>query len=238
MPKSAAHPEVAPPAIAEKQRRVGKVLIAAALVVLFLLVVAGFLIGWFLYSQKSETPMTVASFQADFQETNPKTGWRYLWNPVGEIGKITNYVPLVWNGVAYGPNDNPERPQPGPAHYVRISKSGGHPGHGKPQRGDIDTYAIFAFTVTNHGFYVITNSQFGRHDANKNGDVNLRVYINETLAGPEIIGDSKTTVPFDRPLGDLNAGDSVYVAVGPNGMDRNDGFQLDFTLDRYRSKKR
>ena len=236
-PTSAGDSKSAPTAVSEHQRHIGKVLIVVALAVLFFLVLSGALIVWMFYSKQSDVPITVASFRADYQENSPRAGWRYLWNPAGEIGKTTNYVPLVWNGSAYGPNDNPERPQPGPAHYVRISKSGGHPAHGKPQRGDIDTYVIYAFTVTNRGFYAVTNSYIIRSDGKLNGDVNLRLYVNEILVGPEITCDSKTPVPFDRPLGDLNPGDSIYVAVGPNGMDRNDNFQIDFSLNFSKPKK-
>jgi hypothetical protein len=218
-----------PAVTSARSRRIGKALIGIAMAILFLLIVGGSLIVWLIYSSRTPSPeITVASFRADFQEAQPRSGWRYLWNPAGEIGKTNHYVDLNWNGVAYGANDSPERPQPGPAHYVRISKSGGHPGHGKPQRGDIDTYVIFAFTVTNRGFYVITNSYIIRSDAKLNGDVNLRVYVNESVVDPEIICGSKTPVRFDRSLGNLEAGDSLYVAVGPNGMDRNDAFQLDF----------
>ena len=113
---------------------------------------------------------------------------------------------------------------------MRVSKEGGHPGHGKNQRGDIDTYVIFAYTVTNAGFYLITNSFLSRTDGKVNGNDNLRVFVNEQSSGPEIIIETKTAQPFDRALGRLNEGDSVYVAVGPNGMDRNDHFKLDFTL--------
>jgi hypothetical protein len=222
-----------------KDRRIGRLLIAIAVVVLFLLLVGGALIGWFIYSTKrANSWTTITSFHADFQENSPRPGWRYLWNPAGEIGKTNHYVDLVWNGSAYGPNDNPERPQPGPAHFLRVSKSGGHPGHGKPQRGDIDTYVIFALTVTNRGFFVITNSSFVRNDAKINGDVNLRVYLNETLVGPEVTCDTKTSVSFDRPLGDLNPNDWIYVAVGPNGMDRNDSFGLDFAVAFRKGKNR
>jgi hypothetical protein len=220
-----------------KTRRMGKALVAISLVVLFLLILGGSTVVWLVYSSHKATRWTtVASFRADYRETRPQPGWRYLWNPAGEIGKSNHYVDLVWNGASYGANENPDRPQPGPAHYVRVSKSGGHPGHGKPQRGDIDTYVIFAVTITNRGFFVITNSSLDRNDGKINGDVNLRVYVNEAVIGPEVICDSKNPVPFDRPLGNLNPGDSLYVAVGPNGMDRNDSFGLDFAVAFRKAK--
>src|SRR4030095_9192774 len=66
----------------EKSRRIGKALIGIALAVLFLLTVGGLFIGWLIYSSKKPNPDTVvASFRSDFQESQPKPGWRYLWNP-------------------------------------------------------------------------------------------------------------------------------------------------------------
>ena len=223
-----------------KAQRIGKALIIIAVGVLFLLILGGSAVVLMIYLSKDSNPwVSVASFRSDFQEVSPRAGWRYLWNPAGEIGKTNHYVNLVWNGTSYGPSESPERPQPGPAHYVRISKSGGHPGHGKPQRGDIDTYVLFAFTVTNRGVYMITNSSLIRNDGNVNGDINLRVYVNETRVGPEVICDTRTSVnSFDYSLGELNPGDSLYVAVGPNGMDRNDSFHLDFTAVFRKAEKR
>src|SRR5215213_3203555 len=80
-----------------KDRRIGRVLIAIAVAVLFLLIVGGGLIGWFMYSSKrANSWTTITSFRADFQENSPRPGWRYLWNPAGEIGKTNHYVDLVW----------------------------------------------------------------------------------------------------------------------------------------------
>ena len=85
---------------------------------------------------------------------------------------------------------------------------------------------------------MLTNSYLIRNDGKLNGNVNLRVYLNEIVIEPDVVGDSKTPKPFDRPLGNLDPGDSVYVAVGPNGMDRNDSFQLDFSLAFHKAEKK
>jgi len=224
-----------------ESNRIGKLLVATAVGILCLILLVGSVTVWIIYHRPPPL-MAVASFRADFEEGSPKPGWRYLWNPTGDIGKTNNYRDLVWNGQSYGFDETPTFPRPNPAHYMRISREGGHPAHGKNQRGDIDTYVIFAYTVTNAGFYLITNSFLIRSDGKVNGNDNLRVFINEQPVGPEIIVETKTPQPFDRPLGRLNAGDCVYVAVGPNGTDRNDHFKLDFTLmarlEKARQSKR
>ena len=65
----------------------------------------------------------------------------------------------------------------------------------------------------------------------------VRVFVNEQSTGPELICKSKEGEPFDRVLGELGANDTVYVAVGPNGMDTNDQFDLDFTLVMLPAKR-
>lgn len=224
----------APPS---KIQRIGKRLIAAAVAILLLLLLGGTVAVWILLNPAPK-PIRVASFGTDYQEGRPGPGWRYLWNPTAEIGKSDAYRPLVWNGSRYGSDDNPEFPRPDPGHYVRISGHGGHPGRGKTQRGTFDIYAIVGFTVTNQGIYSITNSSLRRHDGDYKGDIVLRVFINEQLAGPEFICASKEAQRFDRVLGELNPNDTVYVAVGPDGADTNDQFDLDFSLVMVSRKRR
>ena len=221
-----------------RTKRIGKRLIAFAIALLLLIVLTGGVAVWKL-THPPPKPTRVASFSADYQEGNPGPGWRYLWNPTAEIGKTSAYRPLVWNGSRYGSDDNPDFPRPEPGAYVRISGHGGHPGRGKSQRGGkFEIYAIIGFTVTNQGFYSITNSSIRRHDGDFKGDIQLRVFINEQSAGPEFICHSKEGQPFDRVLGELSPNDTVYVAVGPNGADTNDQFDLDFTLAMLPLKRR
>jgi hypothetical protein len=228
---------VAGPAVDEKTRRIGNRLIAVAIAVLLLIVLSGGVAVWKLTHRPPEL-IRVASFRADYQEGNPGSGWQYLWNPTAEIGKTDAYRPLVCNGVRYGSDENPNFPRPEPGAYVRLSRHGGHPGRGKTQRGTFDIYVIVGFTVTNQGYYSITNSSVRRHDGDFKGDIMVRVFINEQPAGPELLCSSKPGQPFDRVLGELKANDTVYVAVGPNGADTNDQFDLDFNLVMIPSKQR
>jgi len=212
-----------------RSRRIGRRLIGAAMATLLLILLGSVATVWILM-HPAPTPTIVASFQADYQEGSPGQGWRYLWNAADEIGKTNGYRDLVWNGSKYGFDDNPQFPRPVPGHYVSISHDGGHPGHGKTQRGNFDTYVMAAYMVTNSGFFLMTNSFIMRADGDKMGDINVRVLVNGQSVGPEIISRSKTRQPFDRALGTLGPGDTVYVAVGPNGIDRNDHFGMDFAL--------
>ncbi len=171
-----------------------------------LLILLGSVATVWILMHPAPTPTIVASFQADYQEGSPGQGWRYLWNAADEIGKTNGYRDLVWNGSKYGFDDNPQFPRPVPGHYVSISHDGGHPGHGKTQRGNFDTYVMAAYMVTNSGFFLMTNSFIMRADGDKMGDINVRVLVNGQSVGPEIISRSKTRQPFRPGIGNVGAG--------------------------------
>src|SRR5437764_1241076 len=211
--------------------RRGKMLAKTRLRILLLLMLgssAG--LEMMLSAPSSPSTVTVGSFRKQFRPGFPRPGWRYLWNESAEIGRTNGYRDLVWNGRDYGSDENPEFPRAAPAGWVNISRVGGHPGHGKQQGADFDIYAIAAFTVTDAGSYVITNSFVMRDDGDHLGDINLRVFVNEQSIGPQIIVNTKTHQPFDRSLGTLQRGDTLYVAIGPNGRDYNDHFVMDFSI--------
>jgi hypothetical protein len=172
----------------------------------------------------------------DFQEGSPAVGWQYLWN-VGPIGVTNSYRSLVWNGSSYGPDNSSQFPRPYPGRYVKISRRGGHPGAGIKQGSSNEVYAIAAFTFTNSGWFVITNSHLGRTEADREGEVVLRVFVNEHFIGPELVCNTKAGQSFDRELGLLKGGDTLYVAVGPNDHDRYDHFDWDFSIFRSDRKK-
>ena len=49
----------------------------------------------------------------------------------------------------------------------------------------------------------------------------------------EVFCRSREGVSFDRELGRLSAGDTIYVVAGPGDTDVNDSFDLDFSIGRY-----
>jgi hypothetical protein len=57
------------------------------------------------------------------------------------------------------------------------------------------------------------------------------VYVNDNLVANFIfIATDDHPISFNRPLGSLKAGDTVYVAVGPNKDDFCDSFGLGYKL--------
>jgi hypothetical protein len=199
------------------------------------------LLFWYIGSQKQRTsapakPQIAASFTADFLDGKPKTNWRYMWNANGPISRATNYVDLVWNGSAYAAFDTPTRPQAYPAHYLRLKRGSGHPGHGFAQGAEIgnahERFVIVGYSVSAAGRYWLTSSTILRDAGDKEGSLHVRVFVGDREVGHSAECRSRDAISFDRELGKLSAGDTIYVAVGPHEIDVNDGFHIDFALAR------
>lgn len=213
-----------------------RLLCVGALLLLLLVALTGYFVwkpGW---SSPSAGPEIIASYQGDYQENNPHKGWRYLWNAGGAIGQAANYESLQWDGRRYAPIITREYPRPAPVRFLRLTEAGGHPGQGMDQgheaANDLDRFVIAAFTVTQAGQYWITNSSLRRNDGALKGGIHLQVFVNDREIGPLMYCDAREGVPFDRPLGKLAKGDTIYVAVGPNKSDTNDSFGWDFAISR------
>ena len=92
----------------------------------------------------------------------------------------------------------------------------------------IERYAIAAFALSSSGptsisgaLNVPTQSSDGDH---------LRVFVNnnDTLFNLDVPGF--TSRSFNLDFGDLQAGDVIYVAVGPKVVDYSDGFYLNYQI--------
>ena len=180
-------------------------------------------------------PKVIASFVGDYQEEKPKPNWLYLWNATGPIGTATNYAALQWNDVIYRPYKTEEYPQPRPAHFLRLGRGTGHPGQGPAQTRvpDFDErFVIIGFVVSDPGRYWLTNSTISRHVGRKEGNIHLQVFVNDTEIGHSLDCRSNEGIPFNRSLGRLSTGDTIYVAIGPGETDVNDSFDLDFAIAR------
>ena len=51
--------------------------------------------------------------------------------------------------------------------------------------------------------------------------------MNDAETGPDVVCRSAEGIPFDRDLGALVAGNTVYVAVGAGEADGEDRFTID-----------
>ena len=188
------------------------------------------------------TGVVVADLAADMQPVSPKPGWAYLYNKVGgAIGDSANYVPFVATppGVYWPEYDfdgGTSLPRPGPIAYAFLASDGngfwvdGHPGEGSLQSPDaLDHYTIAAFTLPFGGDTQIWNSGLTSENASADG-LQLRVFVNNSDTGVNSLVEAWGSTSFDRDLGNLQAGDTIYVVVGSKGHDWSDAFRLTYQI--------
>lgn len=181
--------------------------------------------------------VTIADYQDDFQGPTPATGWRYQTNSAGAIGNSANYTNMISNvgGTQY--NLTGSATLPVGSSFASLNKLSGHPGTGTAQVAGVDRYVIAAYTiqaadVTGYlmdGPFQLTSTSISRA-ATDGGTLSLHVYVNNTLIGPAAVIAGTAVTSFNRTLGNLVVGDTVYVAVGPNGTHNNDSFGFDFSI--------
>lgn len=218
----------------------------------------GILVGWLLACvlaaawSGAARAVVVADFAADYTTPTPAAGWAYQWNALGPIGTPANYQNLVFDPAVFGdgayvacpgfyPCEPPTDPNQ-PARFLTVYQDGiVHPGSGTAQE-PIARYAIVAFTLSTSGFTAIINGSLSDDDPQVNPElfdgVNLLIAVNDNppVFTTSINNTDETSFNY-IPLGNLNAGDTIYVALGANGPeginnDFNDRAQLLFQIDQ------
>ena len=129
-----------------------------------------------------------------------------------------------------------------PARSVNIGPAdglpGGHPGLGAVQAGSggVERYCIAAYTLTSPDRIAILNGSIRNANPNNGGStdgVSVKVFVNDNST-PKLSSSTSpgfdSTTSFNVPLGDLIAGDTIYVAMGSNGEDLFDSFQLRYDI--------
>jgi hypothetical protein len=66
----------------------------------------------------------------------------------------------------------------------------------------------------------------------ESGSLRLLVLAKGTPLGADLYCRSTERIPFDRELGQLSQGDTVYVCIGPDETDQDDSFDVDFSIGR------
>lgn len=183
----------------------------------------------------------VSGYQAAFQSGAPALGWKYAWNPKGKLGKSQDYTSLVWSETAQAYNTTGAATQfPGKkSHhddFLQLTADGtGHPGASKymPMAG----YTIQA--EDGAGMYSISDSSILRNDSllnlKKEDGLQVLVYVNNTQVGTatNVLANGLLT-SFDRDLGQLNIGDTIWVMISALKNNSEDSFsQFDFTIQKW-----
>jgi len=172
-------------------------------------------------------------------------GWRFLWNApsawtgTNTAGNATNgffgieagYIPLKWSGTVWSGDGDDNQGNGDVSEWLRLTDVGGHPGRGSNEPEGVSNNVargpIAAYTVPSNGTYVIVNSTITVGHAA--GDDDVMVYVNDDLRKTVFVPGTQTR-NFDVELGELVAGDDIYVAVSPGIDNGNDGFTWDFDI--------
>jgi hypothetical protein len=187
------------------------------------------------------TPMDwvlIGDYKDEFQGGGPATGWKYAWNPNGSLGNSANFSPLVWSESAQAYNTTGAATMvPGSTShnddYLHLTATGGHPG--KPKYMPIAGYTIQE--EDGAGLYRIADSSIQKLDgtlSTMEDGLEVLVYLNNTLVGPAAnVSTSGLLTNFNRELGQLNVGDSIWVAINPLTTHYYDSFTgFDFSLQK------
>ena len=188
-----------------------------------------------------------SNLETDSRNRVSQSEWELLWNApqgwqptgvpgdrtTGSIDDIESYTSVVRaNSSLLTPVGSGEVAG-SPAFHLRFDRLGGHTGIGESQDVSfLDRYAIAAQTIERSGRYSLTDS-FVETSLRSQDGVEVRVFVNGTEHEyfREVV-DGGDRQAFDVDFGQLNRGDTVYVAFGANENHNGDGFETDFSLVR------
>jgi hypothetical protein len=182
--------------------------------------------------------VNVAGYREDFQAGGPAAGWKYMWSATGTRGNAANFAPLYWSDTAqaYNTNGGLTTAPIGQFHsddYLTLNSWGGHPGRS-------NFSAIAGYTIQEEdgaGLYRLAETTIQKIDsiasAQEDG-LGVLVYVNDTLLGPlSTVSTNGGLTGFDRDLGQLNVGDTVWVLVDALQTLYNDSFMnFDFSIQK------
>jgi len=210
-------------------------------------------------SASSASADIIAHFSAEFPvpdlgssqpfagSETPAAGWDYMWNPNGIVGTSADYQSLVPNTLATWPGFGGVSPMftnvgnvafnsldQGNFRFGRISRTSIHASGQVPGTGDYRAIIAYTIQAGEEGHISITNSSYAKLVTTASNGVDLDIYVNDTLRSA--LGkdgfNSLTASAFNGSLGNLVAGDTVYVTIGDNNDPNNDAGVIDFQLER------
>jgi hypothetical protein len=188
----------------------------------------------------------VANYGADFEaDGTPKSGWSYMWNAAGPIGNAAGYVPLVYDttGVGgYQTQNNGLWPDAAPGSYTRATATTVFPGQSAAQAADgIQRYIILAYTFSPADIATNGNSlKFHTYEfvipQDTPGNIDVWAFKNNdflfTFPGGFPPGTTFSDAIFgpDYDFGTVQAGDTLYIALGAQGAYTGQPLSVAYTL--------
>jgi hypothetical protein len=214
-----------------------------------LAVVAVALLAGLLFNHQVALATPLTSFEGALQPMTPAFGWSYLWNSSGVIGNPANYAALLPTSdpLWFYDNDGVDGipgSEPGAFVYIGLidpillngGQPGAHPGRGSEDigSGSIERFVIAAYTLQTSGNTAITQSLLTNVDHSSDG-LHVLVYLNSNptpLVKSTTLSGQGTSTTFNVNLGNLTAGEIIYVAIGPRNTDFDDTVALRYTIDQ------
>jgi hypothetical protein len=195
----------------------------------------------------------VADYHDDFTYSAPAPGWSYLWNKNGPIGTAANYVPLVADAAASGRYETEDNtpdafPDAAPGSSASATNTTLIPGQGGAQnaleRYVIAGYTISAADIASNGEQLVLDLYSFTVPLTSEDGITAKVYKNDILfidrqLPPGTVFTYQTPDPNGGPipLGPFAAGDTLFVAIGSNGIapfgngtDAGDALLVDYSL--------
>jgi hypothetical protein len=203
------------------------------LVAIFFLIVLSF---------KATAQTKVAGFRDDFSLYPSSSSWKYYWNKpnswqagsnpgdlfTGEIGTVSSYAPLISTGNMLSADGDENGGNSSPDAFIRLNQNGGHPG-APGTNTNLDRYAICAYTVNTPGNYYILSSSVSLSNSKSNG-VLVYIHVNSGTSLLKKVISASGEQAFDVAIGNLVAGDVIYVCIGANGQSAYDSFDMNFDI--------
>jgi hypothetical protein len=181
---------------------------------------------------------TISDYKDDFQGGGPAPGWQYAWNSNGNIGSSAVFTPLQWSESvqAYNTTGGATMTPLKKTHnddYLQLGADWGHPG--KPKYMPVAGYTIQE--EDGEGLYRLIDSSIQKTDGTKSSKedgLGVLVYLNNTLMGSAAsVSTNGALATFDRDLGQLNVGDTIWVMIDPLKSQSYDAFvNFDFSLQK------
>ena len=206
---------------------------------------------------RTSSEMVVADYVDDFRSDIPEPGWQYLWNaptgwgsPGGAVDLTTGSISDPDSFVALNQAtarsswtaDGDTNGRTGaPANFLRLGKGVGVPGAPAGMfvqdgqtftENQLDRFAIAAYSVSDSGYYAITDSFLTTVSPTNMDGVEVHVFVNDGSLLVSQTSIAGNTVDFDVSLGFLKAGDTIYVAYGANTTQNSDFSRTDFSVAR------
>jgi len=185
--------------------------------------------------QSPASAAIIASLSGDFTTTSFPVGWQYMRN-TGSIDTSPGYTPLLWDDVrGLYSFDGMTMPNPGPPlDYTLLAAGSAHPGSGTAQGSSFDRYLVLAYTIQPGeagAIQLIDGSVRGLDDSGPSNGWDVLTFVGGSQVGSQLVFPwSPMSTAFSRSIGPMSVGETVYVALGPNGNHLYDSVAFDFTL--------